>query len=494
MSENKYKFPDFYGDFNTVMYRYAVMVDLLGYSPKITSKNHFFTEEEKKRILNETQYSEQGERAILFYADEFISKPAFEWIFDASADDIDITDILICAEEMFSDLKSAEETITKNDEKEETILKIQDYSRVEKAIIIALFIRAGRVFSDVDFETAFEIAGSDDIIINCEERTLTYSEKLQSAVKKLNEPVAWFDDANYREMDDEYDERIEKTGKQPPTYIINTSRLPFILKWSNRLYGIDFIKYASVSALILCKDEQEIEDRYKKYLHEYKLKFKVGVYSRIRYYCGKNEYNFVDYCRNDISDGYLKSSVLIPDRELDISLSEKKISQEVGNETTEKELLSKVRSECSEKNVMKNETVIDIKHEGRDYWYVYIDKSYEELSADGFTIPAFDYAELFGIVKKEADRGNLRRINGNIEFSVDPSEFADNKKRLTYAKNVLADYFARKEKQGRIVKGIKERVANAVTYSKEKAAKEKAEKDIKKSGGGNNSSEGCNIE
>ena len=65
-------------------------------------KKKDLTEEEKKRILNETQYSEQGERAILFYADEFISKPAFQWIFDASADDIDITDILICAEEMFS--------------------------------------------------------------------------------------------------------------------------------------------------------------------------------------------------------------------------------------------------------------------------------------------------------------------------------------------------------------------------------------------------------
>ena len=454
-------------DFSVMLYRYAVIAGMLGYSekalPKIT-----LSDEEKNKYLGKT-YSEQRERLLFLRADGVISQKAFDVFFDA---DEDMLDMLCGIEE-----KIIERTEKQEDVNNLVLMNEEDISVYEKAAGIILFSKRSDRLSDVEFGNAFELASSKDISV-CFDFPfhISYSERLTDILLKLGVPLVRINSRGEFiefDADEMIKKRAEKSSDNEDTgesgdciYLVNMNRLPFILRNIDRLYGLDFIKYAltEAPAVMLSGTEREYES-YVDYLNNRKLKFTVNAYVRLRNLCD-DKYNIVDYRINKIVDDRIVSSTLTADEKIsvpEIRLTD--IKPDSNFSPDEESLLKKALKEyIRPRGIIAKDTVIELLHDGNSYWYVYKDTGdnkfdFCRIERSGFMEQAFDYNKVFEFVKNESSKKNICKRDGIIDFKIDPDghspEFLD------YARNVLADQYKRKAKNGSLAKSLSERLKAA---------------------------------
>ena len=461
-------------NFAGMLYRYAVICRFLDFSEKLPSvSTDTFTDDELQEIKSRG-YSEQRERLLLLCADGALSKKVFKRLFDSSADMLDA-------------VRAAEEKMTELTDDEN--IGITDISMIEKALGVISFSKRYGIFTDIDFDSAYDISLSEHIKVDNDSGEVIYSERIKDIFRKLGEPLAWFMGGEMVSYDADKLSVMEAAKKEneemelPQLYVINMSRLLFIIHSMDKLYGLDFIKDSAGKSVILLKDPEDIDRKYNEYLENKKLKFRINAYSRLRVLCGKENYNILDYRTNNISGGRIVSSSLV--RNEKYSADEIKLNiSDVASAPDEDEIIKKAVRKYTAPRVVEKDCIIEIIHESIPHWFVYKDTGdgkydFCVLDNEKFMQPEFDYNEVFEFVMNESANKNIYRKNGVIEFKVEPSgrtsEF------LEYAKNVLTDQLTRQAKSGQIARSLSERQGRAAAFAQEQQAK--AEKQ-KKAGGG----------
>ena len=121
------------------------------------------------------------------------------------------------------------------------------------------------------------------------------------------------------------------------------------------------------------------------------------------------------------------------------------------------------------KGIIAKETVTEILNDGNSYWFVYKDigdNKYDfcRIERTDFTVPAFDYNEVYAFVQSESRKKNITKKDGKLVFIVDPDghtpEFLD------HARAVLADQYKRQAKSGSLAKHLAERLKSAASSAK----------------------------
>ena len=447
--------------FETMLYRYAVMLKLLEFN---TSDIEIYNFIDKSRInaISSSSYSEQKERLVFLYATGTLTDSSFDFLFDCPSNFL--SDIIMAEQLLLSEEKKRSEKKYNEDNDEIVSTESSDGSNcyIGKALILCA-VSNYKGFIPLDFISSLSAVKSEnfDKYIDFDSEypvCIKYSDELIGKLRTINEPLAEY-----------YDEDENFINSDSGDHLINMHKLPFILDYADKLYGLDFIRYCSENGIA---SDNASDDTYKKYLNEHKLKFDITAYRRRRNICGNDRYNYIDY---SIEKSYKDENGRSCIDEENSSLSEAadnmlsmKIQLDVYSISSEADtdsLLKKTLHEYEKRALgIADNTVIQVMHENKIYFYVYINTEFKQI--EDFNKELFNFRKVWQFVCEQSAKGAIIRKNQNIEFTVnDNGEYALTSDELFYAKQ-LAQYQIESKKStnkifASLAKGINQRIENA---------------------------------
>ena len=223
------------------------------------------------------------------------------------------------------------------------------------------------------------------------------------------------------------------------------SRVLFYDRIEKLLYGEEFLEYCITYGRLL--DDNYLAE-YHRYMETIKCKFTIRAYHRRRNVCGKI-YNNFDYCTN------INNTAVQPENEDVIELSPM-------IHKSDKQLSLDAMMEYCAKHDMKNDSVIEIRNQGKISLYVYQDHQFREIDGDIFRNTLFDYGKLWGKIQDYSTAHGIEVHEGQVEIPVElMRKFTEQEQ--PFAEALIREQYARQMDQNdrKVISTLSELIASA---------------------------------
>ena len=253
-------------------------------------------------------------------------------------------------------------------------------------------------------------------------------------------------------------------------FMVYPKRLLYYEKIRKQIYGIEFLKYAVKCGLSF---DDDLIDKYGRYIKRVKCSFDISCYHRKRSVCGDtvNQFDYFTNVHEDTAgaDGteHIELSIL--------------------TEETDEKLVNMALHEFSLKVPIQNDTVLEVRNQSRIKLFVYRNDEFIPIEAENFRKQLFDYDSIWQTIQNYAADHNIRAVNGKVEVPLELMELFDEDNK-PYAERMIREQYARQidNKGGKIISKLSDLISNAAEKMKieENKAKHKADYEAKKAGRG----------
>ncbi|MBQ4485920.1 MAG: hypothetical protein II936_02810 [Oscillospiraceae bacterium] len=293
---------------------------------------------------------------------------------------------------------------------------------------------------------------------------LDLGELFQHCNEKMIYPEPETDKTNILGNDDFMNGDINAEGYP---FMVHPKRLMYYEKIYRQIYGVEFLKYAVKCGLSF---DDELIDRYGRYIRRVKCSFDISCYHRKRRICGDivNQFDYFTNIHNDkpAADGT------------------QHIELKVSREETDETLVDMAMHEFMLKVPVQNETVLEVHNQGKIRLYVLRDEQFIPIEADSFRTQLFDHDSIWQKIQNYAADHNIRAVNGIVEVPMELIGLFSDEER-PYAERLIKEQYARQidNKGGKIISKLSDLMAHAATQMgiAEEKSKLKAKREADKS-------------
>lgn len=493
-------------DFNTVLYRYSILMSALNYEITPDTKPEHTLNGGLIRNIRESGYSEAKERLILLYSFGTISEETLQYLsFSAN---IPLDDI-IEAEKLLMEAEAENMSYPSDDIYSDLVPEAVNYEAFENSLLLCANSRT-EPFIKVKFKEVYNglahntghIAVINGICYPDYTLLKLLSEKENELVRydcesRSGELAKIFDtDFEYSldELKKAYSEYDLADDNKKMEYSELMSRVPAVrnltevlnyVEYIDKLYGKDFIRY--------CRDEEIAAitpKQYETYLMEQKLRFDFKAFTRKRKIC-TNAINHFDYDTNEIIDNKLNKKELKPDERYAQIINLDITDIDTGDSTVD--LLRKALDKYKNTLVLPNNIIVKTVKDKNIYYMIYDAKKnrFENVNPDVFVGDLFNFDKIWQFIQTVSAKHLIRRVNDNeIVVQIDVREQVDYVKEFDlserdyeYAKNIIKEQLekqaAKRVRTSHNLKSLTQLKLDAEDGMK-KIAEEKAKKEADK--------------
>lgn len=449
-------------DMQTMFFRYAIMVDVFNARlPSELSCKQRLDDDLKKKIMRKP-YSEQNDRLIFLYGVGVLNEEIIRSL------------ILHNDSDFLSDIIALEDEVRKNEGADES--DVLPYDQLQKILLLCANSKKYDDLSAVNFNEVLEIISSSHIVIT-DDGFLRCDRDFTDFLNGIGEPFGFYDK-------DSDDVRIEQSqfisAAVSDSYDILSDKSPiaidyahilYFLKVYDKLYGKDFIKYASENGLPF---DEEYSSKYENYLSDVKLCFDFKAYPRKHEICG-NKVNHYDYAVNSFEENKLVSSLNATD---DYSVS---LRLDVDEPLVDSELIEKALRKYRSSRQLIDDMVIEATHAGKTDIYIYKNGSISVVDTSEFHKQLFDFNKIWGIIQLCSREKKIKR-NGDVITL--PQEYMDEiaPDQREYAINMIKEQYMllmKKRQDNKHLQTLND-IRAAASENMKKINTEKAEKEAEK--------------
>lgn len=251
-------------------------------------------------------------------------------------------------------------------------------------------------------------------------------------------------------------------------FLVHPKRYMYYDKIYKQIYGEEFLRYAVRCGLSF---DDDLIDRYGRYIRRVKCSFDISCYHRKRRICGDtvNQFDYFTNIRNDkpTADGTHH------------------IELKVTREETDESLVDMALHEFVMKVPVQNETVLEVHNQGKIWIFVYSGSDFIPIDPESFRTQLFDHDIIWKKIQNYTADHNIQAVNGVVEVPLELIELFNDEER-PYAERLIKEQYARQidNKGGKIISKLSDLMANAakqMSIVEEKAnLKAKREKDKSK--------------
>ena len=447
-------------DMQTMLFRYAVVVDVFNARlPDDLKCEQRLSDELRKKIMR-LPYSEQSDRLLLLYGMGILDENTLKNL--VLHNDADILSDIIRMEEILREKEGSDETDTLS------------YVELCKVLLLCANSKKYKEITAIDYDEAVSLISGSHIMLS-DDGFIRCDRELTAFLSGMSEPFGFYDDENdcIRIEEAGYitqsvnSEKYDILSEETPiaTHLKN---LKYFLSVYDRIYGRDFIRYATEKKIPL---DDNFTALYERYLNDIKLSFEIKAYPRRREICG-DKVNYFDYAQNRVEDSKLAASEMLADESYNAA-----IRLDVDADYSEAELMEKAKRKYLSSHQLTESMVIEVIHGGKTSLYIYKDSKLCDVNNVEFRRQLFDFNKIWSIIQLCSREKKIRR-NGDIitlpeEFM---SEIAPEER--IYAGNMVKEQYAlmKARRQGnRLLQSLSD-LKSAAKDNLEQINREKEEK------------------
>lgn len=453
-------------DFNTVLYRYAVLMSALNYS--ITPDTKPLRELSGKLVQNlrESGYSEVKERLLLLYSFGAISEKVLEYLAFSAEPELES---LIEAEQILTEAEMESMNNAPDDAYEDLSEPSINHRLFENALLASANTYNNSLFKKASFEEIYNGAKnySEHIaVINgrCypDQSLLIYlADKSGSLVSRDYETgseetavnVITSDEYSLSELATVYESYDTAAEEERREYLRLMNEVPAIadiksvlriLPFFDKLYGKDFIDFCAE------ENDEPTQVLYEKYLSEKKLHFDFEAYPRKRKIC-TGIYNHYDYDVNKVAEDKLVSHELKPDERFGKSVDLK--IDEVKADDNANDLLRKALDKYKNMAILPDDIIVRTVKDKVEIFMVYNARKnvFTSLDKKDFLDDMFDFNKIWSFIQTVSHKHLVRKtgsndivvlLDGGLDYT---KEFGLTDRDYEYAKNIMKEQLEKQE-------------------------------------------------